>query len=87
MTVKSPEKPARIQTIMCPFHKDTHPSMIISPEKGIAQCFCCDSTGKVILKDEKVHVKFFIVHGEKMEKPHNMELDFHLSENHGKTRQ
>ena len=30
---------------LCPFHQDTHPSMQVSPDKGIAYCFACSSGG------------------------------------------
>ncbi len=67
---------------VCPFHQDTHPSMQISPDKGIAYCFACSSGGDIFsfyqkiegvdfrqaLKDlgEKTGVK---VEGLKMEAP------------------
>jgi len=28
----------------CPFHKDSRPSLMISPSKNIARCFACDTT-------------------------------------------
>ncbi len=34
-------------TCLCPFHNDTHPSMLVSPDKGIAYCFACNSGGDV----------------------------------------
>lgn len=33
---------------LCPFHHDTHPSMSIHPEKGIAHCFSCGAGGNSI---------------------------------------
>lgn len=67
---------------VCPFHQDKHPSMQISPDKGIAYCFACSSGGDIFsfyqkiegvdfrqaLKDlgEKTGVK---VEGLKMEAP------------------
>lgn len=32
---------------VCPFHNDTHPSMLVSPDKGIAYCFACNSGGDI----------------------------------------
>lgn len=32
----------------CPFHNDTHPSMNIQPNKGIAKCFSCGTGGNAI---------------------------------------
>ena len=32
----------------CPFHNDTHPSMSIHPNKGIAKCFSCGAGGNAI---------------------------------------
>ncbi|MDO8649335.1 MAG: DNA primase [Candidatus Peregrinibacteria bacterium] len=31
----------------CPFHNDTHPSFIVSPDKGIAWCFACQNGGDI----------------------------------------
>lgn len=32
----------------CPFHSDTHPSMMVNTNKGIAKCFACGSGGNTI---------------------------------------
>ena len=32
----------------CPFHNDSHPSMMINTNKGIAKCFACGSGGNAI---------------------------------------
>lgn len=32
----------------CPFHNDSHPSMSIHPNKGIAKCFSCGAGGNAI---------------------------------------
>ena len=32
----------------CPFHSDSHPSMSIHPNKGIAKCFSCGAGGNTI---------------------------------------
>ena len=32
----------------CPFHNDSHPSMMINTNKGIAKCFVCSSGGNAI---------------------------------------
>ena len=33
---------------LCPFHNDSHPSMSIQPNKGIAKCFSCGAGGNAI---------------------------------------
>ncbi len=33
---------------VCPFHADSHPSMSIHPNKGIAKCFSCGAGGNAI---------------------------------------
>ena len=33
---------------VCPFHSDTHPSMMVNTSKGIAKCFACGSGGNVV---------------------------------------
>lgn len=33
---------------LCPFHDDKHPSMSVSPSKGIFKCFSCGQGGNVI---------------------------------------
>lgn len=38
----------------CPFHNDTHPSMQVSPDKGIAYCFACSSGGDVFSFYQKI---------------------------------
>ena len=32
----------------CPFHDDTDPSLVISPEKQIFRCFVCGTSGNAI---------------------------------------
>jgi len=32
---------------LCPFHEDKNPSLLISPEKGIAYCFACQKGGDI----------------------------------------
>lgn len=32
----------------CPFHNDTHPSMMVNTNKGIVKCFACGSGGNTI---------------------------------------
>lgn len=33
---------------LCPFHDDHHPTMMVSPAKGIYKCFACGAGGNVI---------------------------------------
>lgn len=37
----------------CPFHNDTHPSMMINTNKGIVKCFACSAGGNAISFIEK----------------------------------
>ena len=39
---------------ICPFHNDSHPSMLVSPEKGIAYCFACNSGGDIFSFYQKI---------------------------------
>lgn len=41
------QKKGRNFVALCPFHKDTHPSFLISPDKGIAYCFACQTGGDI----------------------------------------
>ena len=41
------KKKGRGFVCLCPFHNDTHPSMQVSPDKGIAYCFACQSGGDI----------------------------------------
>lgn len=47
-------KKGRQLKCVCPFHNDTHPSMLISPEKGIAYCFACSSGGDIFSFYQKI---------------------------------
>jgi DNA primase len=40
-------KKGRNFVALCPFHNDTRPSMLVSPDKGIAYCFPCQKGGDV----------------------------------------
>lgn len=39
---------------LCPFHNDSHPSFLISPDKGIAYCFACQSGGDIFSFFQKI---------------------------------
>ncbi len=41
-------KKGRNYVALCPFHSDTNPSMMISPEKQIFKCFVCQTGGDAI---------------------------------------
>jgi DNA primase len=41
------QKKGRNFVALCPFHKDSHPSLLISPDKGIAYCFACQKGGDI----------------------------------------
>ena len=40
-------KKGRNFVALCPFHHDTHPSFLISPDKGICYCFPCQKGGDI----------------------------------------
>lgn len=40
-------KKGRSFKCLCPFHKDSNPSMLVSPDKGLAWCFACQSGGDI----------------------------------------
>ncbi len=40
-------KKGRGYVCVCPFHNDKHPSMQVSPDKGIAYCFACQTGGDI----------------------------------------
>lgn len=45
---------------LCPFHGDKNPSMVVTPAKGLWNCFACDAGGTVIdwvMKSEGVNFK------------------------------
>ena len=48
------KKKGRGFVCVCPFHNDKHPSMQVSPEKGIAYCFACNSGGDIFSFYQKI---------------------------------
>src|SRR3990167_156470 len=41
------QKKGRNLVAVCPFHNDKHPSLLVSPDKGIAYCFACQKGGDI----------------------------------------
>ena len=41
------QKKGRNFACLCPFHNDTKPSLLVSPDKGIAYCFACQTGGDI----------------------------------------
>lgn len=39
---------------LCPFHQDKNPSFLVSPDKGIAYCFACQSGGDIFSFFQKI---------------------------------
>ena len=39
---------------ICPFHNDSKPSLLVSPDKGIAYCFACQSGGDIFSFVQKI---------------------------------
>ncbi|MDD4627820.1 MAG: DNA primase [Candidatus Peribacteraceae bacterium] len=53
------KKKGRNFVCLCPFHNDTHPSLLVSPDKGIAYCFACSKGGDIFKFYEEIeHVDF-----------------------------
>lgn len=48
------QKKGRNFVCLCPFHNDTHPSFLVSPDKGIAYCFACQSGGDIFSFYQKI---------------------------------
>ena len=48
------QKKGRNFVCVCPFHNDTHPSLLVSPDKGIAYCFACQSGGDIFSFYQKI---------------------------------
>ena len=44
---------------LCPFHKDSKPSMHVSPSKGIFKCFSCGAGGDIFTFWSEYHKKSF----------------------------
>jgi hypothetical protein len=41
------QKKGRNFVCLCPFHNDSKPSLLVSPDKGIAYCFACQTGGDI----------------------------------------
>lgn len=41
------QKKGRNYVCLCPFHNDKKPSLLVSPDKGIAYCFACQTGGDI----------------------------------------
>lgn len=48
------QRKGRTLKALCPFHNDTHPSLTVSPDKGIAYCFVCQSGGDIFSFYQKI---------------------------------
>ncbi|MBI4129083.1 DNA primase [Candidatus Peregrinibacteria bacterium] len=48
------KKAGRGYKALCPFHHDKNPSLIVSPDKGIAYCFACQSGGDIFSFYQKI---------------------------------
>ncbi len=47
-------KKGRNFVCLCPFHSDSHPSFLVSPDKGIGYCFACRSGGDIFSFYQKI---------------------------------
>lgn len=69
---------------VCPFHNDKHPSMSISPSKGIYHCFSCKAGGdaiKFVMEYEKLG---YVEAIEKLASIYNVSLEYTSSKNEPK---
>ncbi len=48
------QKKGRNFVALCPFHNDSKPSLLVSPDKGIAYCFACQSGGDIFSFYQKI---------------------------------
>ena len=48
------QKKGRNFVCLCPFHNDSHPSFLVSPDKGIGYCFACSSGGDIFSFYQKI---------------------------------
>jgi DNA primase len=48
------QKKGRSYRAVCPFHQDKNPSLLVSPDKGIAYCFACQSGGDIFSFYQKI---------------------------------
>lgn len=48
------KKKGRSFVALCPFHNDSKPSLLVSPDKGIAYCFACQSGGDIFSFVQKI---------------------------------
>ena len=56
----SVSKKGKNYVALCPFHDDSNPSMVISPEKKMFKCFVCGTGGNAITFVQKyLHISFF----------------------------
>lgn len=66
---------------VCPFHNDKHPSMSVSPSKGIYHCFSCKAGGdaiKFVMEYEKLG---YVEAIEKLASIYNVALEYTSSKN------
>lgn len=48
------KKKGRNFVALCPFHQDKNPSLLVSPDKGLAYCFACQSGGDIFSFYQKI---------------------------------
>lgn len=70
---------------LCPFHRETHPSFYVDPEKGIYHCFGCKASGNIftfVMKTEGLDFKEAVL---KLSEKLGIKIDFDLREDPLKT--
>ncbi len=61
---------------LCPFHKDSKPSMYVSPSKQIFKCFSCDTGGDVLKFWSEYHKKSFAESIQDLARRYGIPLDY-----------
>ena len=69
---------------VCPFHNDKHPSMSISPSKGIYHCFSCKAGGDAIKFVMEYKKLGYVEAIEKLASIYNVALEYTSSKNEPK---
>lgn len=71
------QKKGRHFIALCPFHNDSKPSLLVSPDKGIAYCFACQSGGDIFSFYQKIEGADFVQALKELAERTGVELDHH----------
>lgn len=64
---------------LCPFHNDTHPSLVVNPRKQIYKCFVCQAKGDVISFVAKKENLTYYQAALKLAEEYNLEIPNNLA--------